>query len=104
MFDIARARASKSADGRITAKVVPRQVYLSCHNCKGIIGNELANAGNNTTILGPLGQVLMGPMIGPQMQLRFQVMKAVETRQVPVKIALAHQMLLQLAQAVVEYL
>lgn len=47
MFDVARTRASRTFEGRITANIVPRQVYLLCHNCKKVIGNNLSGAGGS---------------------------------------------------------
>lgn len=39
MFDVARSKYSRNSQGQITAKIVPRQVYLRCNHCKKVIGN-----------------------------------------------------------------
>lgn len=62
MFDIARARASRTTEGRLTGKIVPRQVYLSCHNCKGAIGNEAVSS--NDSKPSNFNSGMMGPIVG----------------------------------------
>lgn len=41
-FDVARSKYSKNSLGQITAKIVPRQVYLRCNHCKKVIGSGQA--------------------------------------------------------------
>lgn len=50
MFDISRARASKLPESPITLNNLPRQVYLSCHNCKGVIGNDTVSFNTSTSL------------------------------------------------------
>lgn len=50
MFDISRVRASKLPEAPVTLNNLPRQVYLSCHNCKGVIGNDIVLFNTSTSL------------------------------------------------------
>lgn len=65
MFDVARTRASRAFDGRITTTVISPQVYLQCHNCKKVIRSMVNASAQSASGANSGGLGVSGDGIGP---------------------------------------